>query len=156
LATIYEKKGDYSRAARNYAITSVLKPDCTIIHNSWGFCLFHLGKYDEAISKFKRAVEINPQYTLGYLNWGLCLYWKNEESKAEQIIEEGLIASLYGEKGLLKRYMSELLMVEKRLANEMYEMNEETKEFLEGRARGYNWILDLIQEKIEKNVPLFS
>jgi len=140
-------QGKFRKAIKKYSLATVIRPSFAMSYNDWGCCLSNLGKYDEAILKFKRAIEINTNYTLSYLNWGLVLYWKKEDIDAEESIEKGLRKSVLSKDLLLERYKLELSLVEERLAKAG---NEEEKEFLKGRIDGYQWILELIPEKLKK------
>ncbi|MGF1583651.1 MAG: tetratricopeptide repeat protein [Gemmataceae bacterium] len=43
-------------------------------YTDWGFALYSLKKYDEAIEKYKIAAKIEPNYAIAYNNWGNALY----------------------------------------------------------------------------------
>lgn len=40
-------------------------------HNNIGWAYYNMGKYKEALSSFKKAVELNPGFSLAYYNMGL-------------------------------------------------------------------------------------
>ncbi len=146
LAISHYMKGNYHKAAKNYAISLAVKPDFCRSLNGWGFCLVNLGKYDQAILKFKKAIEIDPKYTQGYLNWGLVLYWKKEEAEAEKVIEKALKNSSQSKAVFVGRYEFELSLAEKRLAKAR---SEEEKALLEEQIPGYRWMLELIPQKMK-------
>jgi len=152
LAISYYMKGHYLKAARNYAISLAIKPDFCRSFNGWGFCLLNLGRYDEAILKFKKAVEVDKKYTQGFLNWGLVLYWKKEEAEAKEIVEKALKNSSLSKGVIVERYESELSLTEKRLAKAA---NEEDKARLKEQILGYRWMLELIPQKMEDEWDLF-
>lgn len=62
----------YKGAENTEAYTLILKMTSKAYSN-WGVALTHFKKYDEAIDKFKKAIEINPQHAIAYYNWGLAL-----------------------------------------------------------------------------------
>lgn len=48
-------------------------PDFACQYLYWGHCCSHQGKYQEAISKYARALTLNPDYYEAYIGWGTCL-----------------------------------------------------------------------------------
>lgn len=145
IAIGYCMKGDFLKASRNYAISLVLNPSDSSAWNGSGLCLFNLGKYKEAILKFKKAVEVDPKYTQGRLNWGLSLYYLQEEAEAERIVEEALKNSFLGKADIIERYEFQLSSAEGRLAKAE---NEEAKALLKEQICGYRWILEFVLKKI--------
>lgn len=53
------------------------------LYNNWGLVLDKLGRYEEAIEKFKRATQIDPEYYQAYYNWGLDFYNLAKQYDAE-------------------------------------------------------------------------
>ncbi|MCS7164057.1 MAG: tetratricopeptide repeat protein [Thermodesulfovibrio sp.] len=59
-------------------------------YNNYGLALFYLDKFDEAIEKFKRAIDIDPDFALPYANMGLVYLNKEDYEKAEQFFLKAL------------------------------------------------------------------
>ncbi len=146
IAIGYCMKGDFRKAAKNYAISLAINSDYSPAWNGSGSCLFHLGKYNEAILKFKKSVELDPKYTLGYLNWGLSLYCMKEEAEAERVIEEGL-RNTSMVKEAIERYQLMLSLTEKRLSQAT---NEEEKALLKEQISACQWMLEVVSKKMEE------
>ncbi len=147
IATSYCMKGDFRKAAKNFALSLAINPDSSKVWNGVGFCLFNLGKYNEAILKFKKTVEVDPKYTLGYLNWGLSLYCMKEEAEAALVIEEALKKSSLSTKGIVDRYELQVYLAEERLARVT---NEEEKMLLKEQICGYRWMMEFVPKKMEE------
>jgi tetratricopeptide (TPR) repeat protein len=63
--------------------------DCTLrpkALNASGEVLRKLGKLDEAIAKYQKAIELDPQDALASRNWALALtqQGKSDEAKAKE------------------------------------------------------------------------
>ena len=56
-----------------------------------GFEYYDLGRYNEALPNFQKAIEFNPKASLSYVGWGECLsQWKDDEeaiSKYQKAVE---------------------------------------------------------------------
>jgi len=65
--------------------------DSSWAYNNWGAALLNLGRHDEAMEKFQKAVKIDPKYGGAYSNWGVALVklGRNEEAtgKFEKAVE---------------------------------------------------------------------
>ncbi len=157
IALAYCLKEDFHKAVKNYSISLAIKPNSTVALNGAGFCLFNLGKYEEAILKFKKAAEVNPKYIQGRLNWGLVLYCMKEEAEAKKIIEQAiadsvLSQSLLKKTDIVERYEFQLSLAEARLAKAE---NEERKMLLEEQICGYRWILEFAPRRMEEFEELY-
>jgi tetratricopeptide (TPR) repeat protein len=53
--------------------------------NAWGSVLADLGRLDEAIAKYQRAIELEPMGAYPYVNWGNAL---QQEGKLDEAIEK--------------------------------------------------------------------
>ncbi len=83
IAMSYYLKGDYSGALKNFEIAISIQPDFCLAYHGWGVCLSELGKYDEAVLKFKKAVEIDPNCSLASVNcnWHFTCKKRNQRLK---------------------------------------------------------------------------
>jgi tetratricopeptide (TPR) repeat protein len=52
--------------------------DNHVMHNNYGNALRDKGRFDEAITHFKRSIEINPRYVKAYINLGM-VYFREEK-----------------------------------------------------------------------------
>ena len=55
-------------------------PEGTGAYNNIGTALIHLGRYDEAIENFDKALEIEPNYQLAKNNYNWAMQMKNENT----------------------------------------------------------------------------
>ena len=87
LGIIYEKLGDYPKAAETYAeaLKSGLN-DSVDLYNNWGIAVFKMGQTDRAIEYFHQALRINPNHPETHYNLGLA----------------------YGEKGMTREAQAEM------------------------------------------------
>lgn len=150
-ATIDYRNGNFHKAIKKYRLTATVKPNSQRTYNAWGSCLSHLGRFDEAIWKFKKALEIDQYYGLAYLNWGLVLFWQQNKDEAEEIIREGLEKTDFRGDVIVSLYKMEESSVEGRLEKAS---NEEEKEFLKERIVGYHWMLELIHKIFDEKALL--
>jgi tetratricopeptide (TPR) repeat protein len=59
-----------------------LEPDRTYFSNL-AIIYYYLGRYDESVSIYQRAVEESPNQSFVWLNYGDALFFSNEPEKAE-------------------------------------------------------------------------
>ena len=55
-------------------------PEGTGAYNNIGTALIHLGRYDEAMENFDKALEIEPNYQLAKNNYNWAMQMKNENT----------------------------------------------------------------------------
>jgi len=77
----YNKK-NYCQAIRKYRSALTYNPNRFRAYNGWGSSLSNLGKFDDAIQKFKQALKIEPGYTLAHLNIVLALLLRKNDEEA--------------------------------------------------------------------------
>lgn len=85
----YLKLGDEQLIKKKYAKAIEFYIKAEPVHNknhylyyNWAAALYALGKYDEAIDKFKLTVHINPEFSDAHCNWGLALMNKGRLREA--------------------------------------------------------------------------
>jgi tetratricopeptide (TPR) repeat protein len=69
-----ESRGDLERAAALFRRSVELLPDSGILLNSLGTALGELGRLDEAIACFEKAMNVDPLYAPSYYNLVIGLY----------------------------------------------------------------------------------
>jgi tetratricopeptide (TPR) repeat protein len=52
----------------------LMKPDSEFFHFARGYIKEQMGKSDEAIQCYQKAIKLNPQYAEAYINLGLVYY----------------------------------------------------------------------------------
>ena len=68
LGDAYETDGKFAEAAENYAKAVSLHPDPGYYNNE-GNCLARIGKVDDALTAYQKAIELDPMNT--------AMYWRN-------------------------------------------------------------------------------
>jgi tetratricopeptide (TPR) repeat protein len=75
--TYCQRRGDLERAAALFCKSVELLPDSGILLNSLGAVLGELGRHDEAIACFEKAMNVDPRYVPTYYNLAIGLYAHN-------------------------------------------------------------------------------
>jgi tetratricopeptide (TPR) repeat protein len=76
----YEKA--YTKALKSYEKLLALRPSDGSILYDYATCLLHLGRNDEAIQFFSKAVEVNPEFPWAYFNRGVAHHLKGDLAQA--------------------------------------------------------------------------
>ncbi len=66
-----EQQGRYNEALNDLLLASQLAPQDAGILNALGLCLSNLGRLDEAVVAFDKAIEVQANFAPAYLNRGL-------------------------------------------------------------------------------------
>ena len=74
--------GDFEGAAKALQESLDLEPDRMYFSNL-AIIYYYLGRYDESVSIYQRAVEESPNQSFVWLNYGDALFFSNEPEKAE-------------------------------------------------------------------------
>jgi Flp pilus assembly protein TadD/TolB-like protein len=74
--------GDFEGAAKALQASLELEPDRTYFSNL-AIIYYYLGRYDESVSIYQRAVEESPNQSFVWLNYGDALFFSNQPEKAE-------------------------------------------------------------------------
>jgi tetratricopeptide (TPR) repeat protein len=84
--------GKYEEAIQSYERANVLNPDFASLWNGWGYVLskkaereLNRAHFEDAISKFKRAIEYDPKSVFAHVNWGAALLSLEETDKALEV-----------------------------------------------------------------------
>jgi tetratricopeptide (TPR) repeat protein len=54
------------------------------VFNNWGDALLALGRYKEAVIRYKKATELNPSAPSAYRRWGMALLDLGQMKEAEK------------------------------------------------------------------------
>jgi protein O-GlcNAc transferase len=73
LALLQEQKASNPRHLASMAAACAADPNDMLIAGNWGGALQTLGRVEDAIEAYSRAVEAAPQYALAYVGLGSCL-----------------------------------------------------------------------------------
>jgi tetratricopeptide (TPR) repeat protein len=65
-----------------------LQPDLMKAHIELGTTLVSLGRMDEAIAAYRRAIEIRPYFAILHHNLGLALREAGQEEEAQRELEK--------------------------------------------------------------------
>jgi tetratricopeptide (TPR) repeat protein len=60
-AARFAERGDFDVALRHFDAVVEADPTDPLAQNNRGFCLYHLGKHDEAIAAYQRAIELDRE-----------------------------------------------------------------------------------------------
>lgn len=92
LAQLYQAYGKYQAALDEYrGLLAEVDSTYTEAHYNMGYIyLVELGRYDQAISSFSKAIEQEADYYQAYYNRGLAHEQKGLKSKARQDYEQAL------------------------------------------------------------------
>ena len=90
-AELYRRLKDSERAEKYFKIAMGLSPDNFEIENNYGVFLCDIGKYEEAITLFKKPLG-DPMYSRAdsYENIGLCRLRQGQMVKAEKAFTQAL------------------------------------------------------------------
>jgi tetratricopeptide (TPR) repeat protein len=73
LATLFYLESEYLKSVEECKIVLSLNPHHFGTWNGMGLCLFNLGKYNEAIQSFQRALDVQPFATVNQVYIARCL-----------------------------------------------------------------------------------
>jgi Flp pilus assembly protein TadD len=79
---LYDRHCDFSRAEVQYRKLAGRHPNDADLLNDWGYSNYLRNNWDEAESKFRRALQINPRHARAHSNLGLVLGQKDRYQEA--------------------------------------------------------------------------
>lgn len=82
LGKMFQDKGQYDEAVRNYKETVRIDPGDYEAWNNMGTIFYAQGKIDQAISSYKQSLKANPNYTIAIFNEGLARLKQREYGEA--------------------------------------------------------------------------
>src|SRR5262249_14984189 len=68
LGTVFIKQNDFANAQKHFNLALKSRPNDPIIWNALGIADSHLGRIDEAIGDYRRALTFNPNYAFALAN----------------------------------------------------------------------------------------
>ena len=90
-AAEFLRRGDYTEALRRAEVMLAAGPHVALSWRFKGECLFHLGRYSEAVESFRRAAEIGGEGTEDMFLWqALALHNGGQPEQAKLVIREFL------------------------------------------------------------------
>lgn len=111
LGQFMEQTRDYDGAFAYYAQAYALEPVDThisyFVHNNLGYCLNRLGRYEEAESYLRVALQIDPSKQNAYKNLGISLERQGRFAEAAQCYIQGVQADATDSRALW--YLEELI-----------------------------------------------
>lgn len=87
----YERK-DYAAALELYWLILAESPDFADVRHAAGLCLSFLGRSEEALSEFDRALANNPDYVEALINRALVLHELGRYAEARDAFEQANLA----------------------------------------------------------------
>lgn len=108
-ASTLAESGKMTEAIDMYTAATILDPEFTLAHYSWGLVLRNTGDYRGAIEKFRTTTDIDPRYEDAHLNWALALIELNNYDaafarfrRAARIAKNPVVANYYWSLALLE------------------------------------------------------
>jgi len=140
----YEK--NYAKAILKYKKALLFHPKHYNAYNRWGSSLSNLGHFDDAIEKFKKALELFPSYTISRMNIVLALFLKKNDEEALETFKEikNDFNFRYEQDFLMERYQREIEMLEMRISKTTIQSEIL---LIQGRKQGVERLLALLSEK---------
>lgn len=96
LATAAALQEDWARAARAYEVLARQGKSLEVL-NDWGWCLYKLGRAEEALEKLRAAAEINPSVPRPWATMGLI---ELERGRAAEAVTHLTRAMQHGARGV--------------------------------------------------------
>lgn len=92
LGELYSDEGFYNEAIEqfNIVLNKKIRFDYADIHRNKGFALEKIGKEEQAIEEYKKALEINPDYSEANFNMAKIHYRKKSFKKALEYISRAI------------------------------------------------------------------
>jgi protein O-mannosyl-transferase len=86
MASVAEKK--WQAAADDFEGVAVLDPLIPVVRHDLGIMYFNLGRYQDALVQFDKAIALNPEYAKAYFNKGITLKTlKRDDLAMQQIVQ---------------------------------------------------------------------
>ncbi len=111
----------YGEAAREYERLLALRPHYAEGHYQCGACLYHLGRFEDAIPYFAKSAELNPAHADTHLVKGICQLHLKQAEEALESFNKCLEKSPHLEPALLGKGVALQLAWEFDEAVEIYE-----------------------------------
>ncbi|MBS14719.1 MAG: hypothetical protein CME19_24425 [Gemmatimonadetes bacterium] len=112
LADVYAASGEFSEAARLYGEVLAEAPDDAALHYNLAVAYDSLGRHDEAIASYRRAIELDVGFVDGYLYLATALIGNRRLSEALDAYDAYLLCAEEGD----RRYQVEVLAQKLRAA----------------------------------------
>jgi Tfp pilus assembly protein PilF len=73
LAVLYDRQGDFNKAAEEYKPLLQKNPKDADLLNDFGYSCYSQGKWSDAETQFRQAVNVNPKHARAWVNLGMTL-----------------------------------------------------------------------------------
>lgn len=94
-----EKQKNWGKAAAVYQSLLMEEQENPVYYYNYGYALFRLENYNEAVDAFRKAVELQPDFADAYNDMGVALEQLNRSAEAkksyEQAIKQGQAGDAY-------------------------------------------------------------
>jgi len=87
LAGVYMAQQNYKAALEAVLRADSIKPDCAPTLDCYGQILFALGRDEEALIKFRRAIVVGPSYHSSYYNLADVLRRTGHDDEAKEVLK---------------------------------------------------------------------
>ena len=116
-----QKAGDFQTAESYYAAILVKKPHHPDVNHNMGVLAYNIGKVDQAIEFFEKAIKNNPNVAQYWLSYISILIEQNRMGEANKIFEKafekGITRDPFGE---IKRKLGKIDLYEKYATDASY------------------------------------
>jgi len=114
------------------------------VQNTIGVCFLHLGDYDNAITRFRKAILMKSSSELAHFNWALALYLQGKKEEALGMYERAVQICRFPEWA----YKREVEMLKKDLEREE---NKKFEDLIKAKMEGFEFLMTTSRTKMREN-----
>lgn len=143
-------QGDHNKAIQLYKKVIELSPDDDLALNNWGFGLYSLMQFPEAIIKYIEAIYKDSRQNLAYFNLSLLLFHQENPIEATKVFQKGMVATsngFYSLSDLLEIYSLQVTHTEEKIS---IETDPEQIDYLQRKLSAIKQVVELLSKGTEQ------